>query len=94
MSIRDLREKLDAELADAKLKVETTYCELVESGGEKAASLEQEYLDAIDELNAKLAEVKLAARSLADRFGKKFVVGGVIVLGIIAVGYIVGWYAV
>jgi len=100
MDMTDLGAKLQSELVDARLKVETTYCELVESGKEASASLEREYLEAIDELNAKLAETKAFAaklredaRSFASKYGKKIVIGGVIVLAILAAGYIIGFVA-
>ena len=100
MNLKDMEVKLTKEIIEGKLKVETTYCELVEAGKGASASLEQAYLEAIDELNAKLAEARALAlsfrakaRSFAKSYGMKIVIGGLIVVGILAVGYISGWFA-
>jgi len=100
MSLKDIETKLTAEIIEGKLKVETTYCELVEAGKEASASLEQAYLEAIDELNAKLAEARalatsfrVKARAFAKAYGMKIVIGGLIVVAILSAGYISGWFA-
>ena len=97
MSIRDLRDKLEVEVAEAKLKVETTYCELVEAGKEATAALEGEYLEALDGLNAKMAILRALqkkADSFIRKFGKKAIITGLIVLAILAAGYVSGFFAV
>jgi len=97
MSITDLRAKAEAEFKAAQLKVETTYCELVEAGEKTTNQMEKLYLDAIDELNEKRAEVKLLAgkaRVFVRAYGKRIVFGGLIVLGVLAAGYLSGWFAV
>ena len=100
MNLKDMEVKLTKEIIEGKLKVETTYCELVEAGKGASASLEQAYLEAIDELNAKLAEARALAlsfrakaRSFDKSYGMKIVIGGLIVVGILAVGYVSGWFA-
>jgi len=97
MNLKDLQAKVEAEIADAKLKVETKYVELVQAGKTASSSLEREYLDSIDELNEKLAVAKeygKLAESFLRRNGKKIIFGGLIVIGILAVGYISGFFAV
>ena len=101
MNLKDIEAKLEAELIEARLKVESTYATLVEAGEEASSDLEKAYLESIDELNAKLAEARALAasfrakaRTFAKTYGKRIVIGGAIVLGIIAVGYIIGFYAV
>ena len=94
MNIKDLREKIAAEIVTAKLKVENAYVALVDAGENATNELERNYLESVDELNAKFAEARLAARSFVKRYGKKIVIGGAIVIGILAVGYIVGYLAV
>jgi len=95
MKITDLREKAEAEFQLAMLKVETLYCELVEAGNDITFELEQAYLGAIDEMNAKRAEVALLAKSVKvfiKAYGKRIVITGIIVLGILSAGYIAGFY--
>ena len=75
MNLKDMEVKLTKEIIEGKLKVETTYCELVEAGKGASASLEQAYLEAIDELNAKLAEARalaLSFRAKARSFAKSY----------------------
>ena len=97
MKISDLREKAEAEFAEAMLKVETLYCELVEMGDVASYELEKAYLEAIDEMNAKRAEVALMMKSVRvfiKAYGKRIVITGLVVLAILSVGYISGYLAV
>jgi len=96
MSIKSLRADAEASFDAAKLKVETTYCELVEAGEKASNDLEKKYLDAIDELNAARAEVAELAKkfkAFMKAYGKKIVIGGLIVIAILSVGYISGFFA-
>ena len=97
MNLKDLQAKLEAEIAEAKLKVETKYVELVEAGKTASSTLEREYVDAIDELNEKLAVARKyskLAESFLRRNGKNIIIGGLIVLAILSVGYLSGFFAV
>ena len=97
MKISDLREKAEAEFQEAMLKVETIYCEMAEAGDKTTAKLEKLYLEAIDEMNAKRAEVALMAKTVKvfiKAYGKRIVITGLVVLAILSVGYISGYLAV
>ncbi len=97
MSLKKLQVKVEAEIADAHLKLESTYCMLVEAGKNGTAALRAEYLSAIDELNVAYAKAKAYQRkadSFLRRNGKRIVFGGLIVLAILSVGYISGYFAV
>jgi hypothetical protein len=96
MSMKSLRDDAKEAVNIARLKVETTYVSLVEAGTEATAKIEKEYLEAIDELNGKLAEAKeLAgkAKVFFKAYGKYIVIGGLIVIAIIGIGWIGGYFS-